>query len=164
MKFIKTLPYKLKRTLPILGIAGASLLAGCNKDDEPTPPGLHDTVYTWTVSDLSRISPPIDICMSADSANVNRVILQNTDGNAEAVSLTWLRELMEDRILSEVTLQNQHKVRGRGEIRGFRIDDRSRETYVKHVEDSLWLVRFGFVFKDPLWLSDFAVVSKQKQR
>ena len=36
MKLNKILPYKLSRVLPILGIAGASLFAGCNKEDEPT--------------------------------------------------------------------------------------------------------------------------------
>ena len=36
MKLNKILPYKLARVLPILGIAGASLFAGCNKEDEPT--------------------------------------------------------------------------------------------------------------------------------
>ena len=36
MKLNKVLPYKLARVLPILGIAGASLFAGCNKEDEPT--------------------------------------------------------------------------------------------------------------------------------
>ena len=36
MKLNKVLPYKLARVLPILGIAGASLFAGCSKEDEPT--------------------------------------------------------------------------------------------------------------------------------
>ena len=42
MKLNKVLPYKLARVLPILGIAGASLFAGC------TP---HDVEITFVASD-----------------------------------------------------------------------------------------------------------------
>ena len=42
MKLNKVLPYKLARVLPILGIAGASLFAGCSKEDEPP----HDETQT----------------------------------------------------------------------------------------------------------------------
>ena len=158
MKFIKTLPYKLQRTLPILGIAGASLLAGCDKDDEPTPPGLHDTVYTWTVSDLSRILPPTDICMSADSANVNRVILQNTDKSGQGYFIGELRDIFENQILEYVSPENQHKVRGRGEIRGYKVE-RVIDAVYDDWQDSLWLVKFGFVLKNPVYVN---VNSKQR--
>ena len=152
MKFIKILSYKLKRTLPILGIAGASLLAGCDKDDEPTPPGLHDTVYTWTVSDLSRILPPTDICMSADSANVNRVILQNTDKSGQGYKVNELRDIFENQILEYVSPENQHKVRGRGEISGY-MRDLARDDYGVNSADSAWLVKFGFVLKNPVYIN-----------
>ncbi len=152
MKFIKTLPYKLQRTLPILGIAGASLLAGCNKDDEPTPPGLHDTVYTWNVDDMSRILPPTDICMSADSANVNRVILQNTDKSGQGYKVNELRDIFENQILEYVSPENRHKVRGRGEISGY-IRDLARDDYGVNSADSTWLVKFGFVLKNPVYIN-----------
>lgn len=152
MKFIKTLPYKLKRTLPILGIAGASLLAGCDKDDEPTPPGLHDTVYTWNVDDMSRILPPTDICMSADSANVNRVILQNTDKSGQGYFIGELRDIFENQILEYVSPENQHKVRGRGEISGY-IRDLAQDGYGRNLADSIWLVKFGFVLKNPVYIN-----------
>ena len=155
MKFIKTLPYKLKRTLPILGIAGASLLAGCNKDDEPTPPGLHDTVYTWKGEDTRNILPPVDVCMSADSANVRYVILQNINSNAGLGDLGWFRELLEERVLSEVTLQNQYKVRARGELKRYIVDDTSAETLQKHREDSIWLTNFGLKLSEPVSLKHF---------
>ena len=48
MKLNKVLPYKLARVLPILGIAGASLFAGCSKEDEPT----RDVEVTFTQHDL----------------------------------------------------------------------------------------------------------------
>lgn len=36
MKLKKIFPYNIKKALPVLGLAGASLfMAGCNKDDEP---------------------------------------------------------------------------------------------------------------------------------
>ena len=47
MKLNKVLPYKLARVLPILGIAGASLFAGCSKEDEPP----HDVEITFTSED-----------------------------------------------------------------------------------------------------------------
>lgn len=140
MKFMKTLPYKLKRVLPILGIAGASLLAGCNKDDEPTPPGLHDTVYTWPY--LQDI-PVVDVCMSADSANVRYVMLQY-DGVGLSMSVTTLKDFLQNRVISEVTLQNQYKIRGTGEIPSVIMGAQNGEKLRKSRADSTWLANFGF--------------------
>lgn len=77
MKFKKVLPYKLRRVLPILGFAGATL-AGCSKDDEPTIQ-QHDTVYVWGRDDVSQVWPTDNINASADSVQVRRVILQMND-------------------------------------------------------------------------------------
>ena len=147
MKFIKTLPYKLKRTLPILGIAGASLLAGCNKDDEPTPPGLHDTVYTW--DDVLNI-PIVDVCMSADSANVNRVILMY-DGGPAWFQVSTLKDFLQNRVISEVTLQNQYKIRGDGVIPEMIMGARNAASLYQSKVDSTWLANFGFTLINPVY-------------
>ena len=147
MKFIKTLPYKLKWTLPILGIAGASLLAGCNKDDEPTPPGLHDTVYTW--DDVLNI-PIVDVCMSADSANVRYVMLRY-DGGGLNMSVTTLKDFLQNRVISEVTLQNQYKIRGTGEIPSVIMGAQNGEKLRRSKADSTWLANFGFTLINPVY-------------
>lgn len=139
MKFIKTLPYKLKRTLPILGIAGASLLAGCDKDNEPDM-GLHDTVYKWPY--LQDI-PVVDVCMSADSANVRYVMLQY-DGVGLNMSVTTLKDFLQNRVISEVSLQNQYKIRGTGEIPSVIMGAQNGEKLRKSRADSTWLANFGF--------------------
>ena len=162
MKFIKTLPYKLKRILPIFGIAGASLLAGCNKDDEPTPPGLHDTVYTWTMDDMLHI-PIADVCMSADSANVNRVILRYVGGPAW-LKVSTLKNFLQNTIISEVTLQNQYKIRGDGEIPEMVMEAYTDADLVKSKEDSVWLTNFGFKLTKPIYRYLDRTVYGSKQR
>ena len=132
MKLKQTLPYKLKRVVPILGLAGASLFTACEKPVEPDP--RHDTVYTWSIIDKSQIIPPERVCASADSAMVRNVILQY-DTTIEYCTDATVRYYMEDEVLSHVTPENQHKVRGRGLISFMRITN---------PEDSLWLANFGF--------------------
>lgn len=45
MQFKKTIPYKLKRLVPMLGLAGATLFTACEKD-EPIGP-KHDVVLNF---------------------------------------------------------------------------------------------------------------------
>lgn len=49
MRFTKKVPYKLKRLIPMLGLAGATLLpTACEKEDEP----MHDVVLEFWVNTL----------------------------------------------------------------------------------------------------------------
>ena len=138
MKLKQTLPYKLKRVVPILGLAGASLFTACEKPAEPDP--RHDTIYNWTPYNMSTALSPSRIRASADSALVRYVIL-NYDaepGIAGFYPVTGLRTVMQGYIDS-VSPANQHKVRGGGTL-GCIITDPT---------DSLWLVDFGFKILNP---------------
>jgi len=61
MKFHKVMFYTIKRLAPIIGIAGATALAGCEKEDDmktavrSTPVTQHDTVYVPAKTDTVYI-------------------------------------------------------------------------------------------------------------
>jgi len=122
MKFTKILPYKLRRALPILGLAGATIaLNGCSKDDEQIT--QHDTVYTWGCDKYSEIWPTDKINASADSVQVRFVILKN-DGAAWGSDVNGKAGAPDSFILNSVILpveakikqQNMKKVMWQGEL------------------------------------------------
>lgn len=50
MRFKNVVPYKLKRLIPMLGLAGATMLGGCSKDDDP----MHDVeIVFYNDSDIT---------------------------------------------------------------------------------------------------------------
>lgn len=52
MKIQKTIPYYLKRALPILGLAGATLTTSCEKEPEP----MHDVELTFSIDKTIEMS------------------------------------------------------------------------------------------------------------
>lgn len=82
MKITKTVPYYLKRALPILGFAGATLFTSCEKE-EP----IHDVELTFSIdktiemSEIERYAKdpsvrtiylvPIDNWQRGDYGNIN---------------------------------------------------------------------------------------------
>ena len=52
MKIQKTIPYYLKRALPILGFAGATLTTSCEKEPEP----MHDVELTFSIDKTIEMS------------------------------------------------------------------------------------------------------------
>ncbi len=120
MKFKKVLPYKLRRVLPILGFAGATL-AGCSKDDEPAIQ-QHDTVYNWGRFDISQVWPTDNINASADSVEVRRVILQLNDSQwgsdkdgKYGLDDRWILDEYVTPIWNNIKESNRHKVMFRGD-------------------------------------------------
>ena len=150
MKIKKTVPYYLKRALPVLGLAGATLFTSCEKD-EPTIP-LHDTIYVWGTNNMTQIFPTDNVVASADSTSVRTVYL-HSDGVwwGGAFNMNELREWVLEPVLNDIPERNRHKIRGAGIINGplFRTDD--KQMFTKQYEDSVWLSKMGFIMKDPIY-------------
>ena len=140
MKLNKVLPYKLARVLPILGIAGASLFAGCSKEDEPT----RDVEVTFTQHDLwdvIQITPDgtfevsqliKDYAAQPDIRTIYLVPLDNWK-NLGSNGVTAIRE----KVL-EHAINYSPKVRGRGDFNFWP----GAASLVP--EDSLWYVQNGW--------------------
>lgn len=132
MRFTKKVPYKLKRLIPMLGLAGATLLPTACEKEEP----LHDTTYMWGRSYWEEIYPADNVCASADSVQVRNVILKNNGTNWGG---GYTAEEIRDYLLmtvNQVPEQNRHKLRGAGKL-----------TWVKEGGDpsaKAWLENFGF--------------------
>ena len=137
MKFKKIMPYKIKRLIPMLGLAGAAMvMPGCEK----TPIQQHDTVYMWGAGDWKNIWPADNIRASADSAEVRYVILKN-DGNGFAPNIKDYEVKTDlERVLFEVDAKNRHKVRGKGDLYHLTI---TNDEYRKWFED------LGFTINHP---------------
>ncbi len=130
MKLKQTLPYKLKRIVPILGLAGASLFTACEEPDLQ-----HDTIYNWNIADMSAIYPTNHAAISADSAQVRTVFLNYTETPTPTNVLDMdVRTLME-KTVAGAKPENQYKIRGSGEI---------PTVHVTSPEDSAWVLNFGF--------------------
>ncbi len=142
MKLKQTLPYKLKRAVPILGLAGASLFTACEE-----PYLQHDTVYNWNIDNMLTALSSSQIRASADSATVRYVILNYNakPGLGGYLSCLGTRLMIQEHIDS-VSPANQHKVRGSGTLGCSGVEP----------ADSLWLSNLGFTVlnkeqTDALW-------------
>ena len=72
--------YKLRRILPILGIAGASMFASCGGGDGKDEPEMpHNTVYLLHELNIYKLDT-LQIARSADSVSVNKIIFRVEDG------------------------------------------------------------------------------------
>ena len=140
MKLNKVLPYKLARVLPILGIAGASLFAGCNKEDEPT----RDVEITFVVRDpwdiiqknpdgTRQVSQLIKDYVA--QPNVRTIYLVPVGGWIiyDCNGITGMRKNT-----LEYAINYSPKVRGRGDF-DFRLGEASKVPV-----DSLWYVHNGW--------------------
>lgn len=64
--------------MTMLAIAGATLFAGCSKDNDDKGPEQHDTVYCFGPGDYDAIDDLEQIQASADSVEVRNVIFKVT--------------------------------------------------------------------------------------
>lgn len=131
----KIIPYKIRRILPIAGIAAMGMaLPSCDKDDEPVP--IHDTVYTWGFKNFSDPKLKKNIRASADSASVRNIILKS-DGKSwgGAYNENELRYLVIETYIQAGGEQNRHKFKGTGTI---------KDVFAKYPEDNKWLTDFGY--------------------
>ena len=140
MKLNKVLPYKLARVLPILGIAGASLFAGCSKEDEPP----HDVEITFTSEDpwgviqqnpdgTRQVSQLIKDYVAQPNVRTIYLVPEGGWGHISASGIPAIRKNT-----LEHAINYSPKVRGRGDFT-FRPGRASM-----FPEDSLWYVQNGW--------------------
>ena len=140
MKLNKVLPYKLARVLPILGIAGASLFAGCSKEDEPP----HDVEITFVASDpwdiiqknpdgTRQVSQLIKDYVAQPNVRTIYLVPMGDWGHISASGIPAIRKKT-----LEYAINYSPKVRGRGDFT-FRPGRASM-----FPEDSLWYVQNGW--------------------
>ncbi len=140
MKLNKVLPYKLARVLPILGIAGASLFAGCSKEDEPP----HDVEITFTSEDpwdviqqnpdgTRQVSQLIKDYVAQPNVRTIYLVPEGDWGHISAAGIPAIRKKT-----LEYAINYSPKVRGRGDFT-FRPGRASM-----FPEDSLWYVQNGW--------------------
>lgn len=129
----KIIPYKVRRALPILGIAAGSMfMSSCSNDnDEPQVP-QHDVELKFSVGEYDNIKSSI-IKSHADNPAVRHIYLcvEGDFLNFDADGINNMRNGMEKRI--NVSPQ---KVRGRGNF--IFVPGLVTKT------DSLWYVKQGW--------------------
>ena len=134
MRFTKTLKYNLKRALPILTIAGAGLMASCDKDDEPSIP-QHDVElpFSKTTAD-NRLTFEI-LQGYIDDASVRNIylVVEGDWNNYTAANISQSR----DRFF-QPRMEMSPKIRGRGDFT-FTPGEAS-----KVPSDSLWYIQQGW--------------------
>ena len=149
MKIKKTIPYNIRKILPMIGIAGASLMmGGCQKEKPP-----RDIELTFTKDDVSNIvlihpkeqgtvisREVSDIIKYLDAKpDIRTIYLVPYDDwkNVSAQDITDLR----NNVLS-YAIDYSPKVRGRGDF-NFRLGQASNVP-----EDSLWYVKHGWTINE----------------
>lgn len=140
MQFKKIIPYNLKRLVPILGLAGATLFTACDKDDEPTR-DIELTFYEYSGSnDYSQIDDMDQLKKYAKDphiANIYMTVLdKNNYNHCYTVNLNAMRQYMERRI------NISPKIHGRGNF-NFPVG-------VCDKADSLWFTQQGWTINKQL--------------
>ena len=140
MNFNKTVKYNLKRVLPILGIAGATLLPACRggqNEPEPKPTPVvqkHDTTLYFADMSYDNIAPENIQRYLADT-NIINIYLEPNPSNFDGATteyITALREL----IFTPALNTDPKRVHGRGNFVFY--------PGAALPADSLWIVQQGW--------------------
>ncbi len=130
MQFKKTIPYKLKRIIPMLGIAGASLfMGGCEKEEPLRDVELYFSDSNFEIFDTNAIQEAID------QPDVRTVYLVAT-GGWETMWKNNIKIFVESTLRPSINMSP--KVRGKGDF-NFRPGQASLVP-----EDSLWITQQGW--------------------
>ena len=145
MNFNQTVKYNLKRVLPILGIAGATLLPACRggqNEPEPKPTPVvqkHDTTLYFADMSYDNIAPENIQRYLADT-NIINIYLEPNPSNFDGATteyITALREL----IFTPALNTDPKRVHGRGNFLFY--------PGVALPADSLWIVQQGWTINQP---------------
>ncbi len=152
MKLNKVVPYKLKRLIPMLGMAGATLFSGCSKEEIPRLPQRDVEVKIYS-DDYSAIAcyegwyygwRHIELPKAyADSHNIKNVYIVAEPVGWENHSAENVTELCQE--VLKPTVDYSPKIKGKGDF-NFKPGVASQVP-----ADSLWLVQHGWT------------INKQKQ-
>ena len=133
MKFAKTIPYKIKRILPMLGIAGASLfMGGCEKDEPITP--TRDVELMFVKEDFNIFESGV-IRDLAEQPDIRTVYLV-PDGSWVAYGHLNIYDLVNDYLRPAINISP--KVRGKGDFNFWP----GAASLVP--QDSLWITQQGW--------------------
>ena len=143
MKFHKTITYKIKNLIPMMAIAGATLLppACCKVEQEKREPH-HNTTYVWGKYNWDAVNPAKtdNVAASADSTLVDNVFLLNDGASWEGSPTTLILEQL-NVIMESVKPENRYKIRGAGIL--YNVGTSTTEQTHK---DSIKLAQMGFKF------------------
>ena len=140
--------YKLSRVIPMLAIAGATVLgASCKKtapENTPVPvpeqpQSHHNTTYVWGIDNWDAVWPSDRVAASADSTLVDIVFLQNEGNSLKGRPTTHILTTL-NKIIDGVRVENRHKIRGAGTLNDVGLG--SDQNY----QDSIKLAQMGFKF------------------
>ena len=133
MRFTDKIKYNIKRGLPILAIAGAGLMASCDKDDEPNVP-QHDVELKFFSGYVEEVTPE-NIKANVQDKSVRHIYLVVANGGKyfhySPRNITDLHEFIEERINIA-----PNKISGRGNMQF--------EPGYASTADSLWFVKHGY--------------------
>lgn len=147
----KITPYSIKRAVPVLGMAFATMLGGCKKHEtpEPKPTPKFERTFVWghaiSAKELSQL-----VAASADSVQVVKVILQS-----DAFDWGWgstTTDLLNKKVMPMVEAcspEGRKKLVHRGTIVRPLMDKSDPETYKKCQADSATLANMGYEFLNP---------------
>ncbi len=156
MRLTKKVPYKIKTLIPVLGLAGASILSGCKDKNEPQIVQPHDVVYEFGLDNFSAFQPYYYFMLTLDSAEVKNVILQSDEKSWQHTNTYELLQAINTNILDYTSPENIHKVKGRGAL---------HDVYITNVDDSIKLANMGFTFKDAVRKPNYSLwKTNQAQR
>ncbi len=150
MKFTKTVPYKLKRIIPMLGIAGASLfMGGCEKEKPLRDVELHfnrDDFSTIVYQDRGEIFISELAKAYANDPTVGTIYLipDGEWGTYVAISISDMRQTF-----LEPMFNYSPKFKGKGDFNFY------PGAASKIPQDSLWFVSKGFTINKYRPLSDY---------
>lgn len=159
----KVLLYRIRRAMPILGLAGASLLpCACSKDKEPvnpekpaTPVDTVDNRYDVTVewsreTYVEKVSPTI--ASASINPDVRYIILQTKDSydwgggvDVNRILTIYVRPMIATAALAP------EKVKHRGDIYRPLIRNSSSAEYLYQREDSATLCSLGYRILSPIY-------------
>lgn len=135
MNFNKTVKYNLKRVLPILGIAGATLLPACCEHRNEPEPQKHSVDLKWFWNYEEEITPE-NIQKNLDDPTVDTVYLALVNGGDFRHAYENNIKFMRENFLGPRIEMGKGRVRGKGNFVFY--------PGVALPADSLWLVQQGW--------------------
>lgn len=139
-KFNKTLPYKLSRTLPLLGLAAGSLVSSCEKEGIDRYFQYYEIGTEYyepaEIFDYSQLEPAKKVYDAIFDKNVRYVYLEVAPWNNYCHFPAEIISSMEIPYLNSFIELNPQKVKGKGDYH-FRPGEITKE-------DSLWFVNHGW--------------------
>lgn len=149
MKYLKTLKYNFRKSVPLFALAGATLLPGCKpdlKDEEPVDPynpgqeqpvARHTTTYVWGYQSGTHLKTEgLDkICASLDSAEVEKVNLLSNENPWDGYDVSRIKKTY---ILRFYDSLKQRKI-PQEQINKINFTGNLHKVHIDVIDDSTWI-------------------------